>query len=538
MENAALLALSTALADSPSTILQALAEKVLELVDADSAGLSLLTKDEKRFYWAAIAGAWKPHIGGGTPRNFGPCGDVLDRNVGMLFTHWERRYPYLQPAIPLAEEGLLAPFHVNGRAVGTIWAIAHTKRRKFDAEDLRLLESAGRFASAAYQAVASIDVLRFQIAEREKAETALRELTHGLETQVRSRTQELEERNAEVKKLRDQLYKENIALRDEVDKASMFEEIVGTSPALQSVLTSVLKVAPTDSTVLIMGETGTGKELIARAIHKRSRRSSRAFVSVNCAAIPQSLIASELFGHEKGAFTGAMEQRLGRFESADGGTIFLDEVGDLTMETQNALLRVLQEREFERVGSSRPVSVDVRVLAATNRNLKAAVNAGTFREDLFYRLNVFPIRVPTLRERAEDIPLLAEYLIERYARKVGKRIRSISKDTLELLQAYAWPGNVRELQNVVERAVILCDGETFYADKGWLLGEGPQQSAGLPAFVQATANLEREMIERALAETNGRIGGPAGAALKLGMPRQTLESKIRSLGINKHRFMK
>ncbi|MFL5432678.1 MAG: sigma 54-interacting transcriptional regulator, partial [Myxococcales bacterium] len=474
-ENAALLVLSSALADSPHTILQTLAEKVLEILGADSAGLSLLTRDEKRFYWAAIAGAWHPHIGGGTPRDFGPCGDVLDRSLPMLFSHWERRYPYLISAIPLAEEGLLAPFFVNGRAVGTIWAIAHSNQRRFDAEDLRLLESLGRFASAAYQAVASIDVLKFQVAEREKAEAALHEVTNGLEIEVRRRTEALERRNEEVKKLRDQLFKENIALRDAIDEASMFEEIVGASKSLRRVLVTVARVAPTDSTVLITGETGTGKELVARAIHKRSPRSARAFISVNCAAIPRELIASELFGHEKGAFTGATSRRLGRFESADGGTIFLDEVGDLSMETQVALLRVLQEREFERVGGVHPIPVDVRVLAATNRNLKAAIAAGTFREDLFYRLSVFPIGVPSLRQRLDDIPLLLEYLIERYAKKTGKTIRHVSKDTLALFQSYDWPGNVRELQNVVERAVILCDSDVFAVDESWLVVEPNRQ---------------------------------------------------------------
>src|SRR5262245_20955205 len=537
-ENSALVALVAALADSPHTILQTLADKVLEVVRADSAGLSLLTKDEKRFYWAAIAGAWHPHVGGGTPRGFGPCGDVLNCNLPMLFSHWERRYPYLSPATPLAEEGLLVPFHVNGKAVGTIWAIAHTDRRKFDGEDLRLLESLGRVAAAAYQAVASIDDLKVQVAEREKAEAALLELTNGLEAQVRARTEELERRNEEVKKLRDQLFNENVALREEIDKASMFEEIVGTSGPLRSVLATVARVAPTDSTVLITGETGTGKELIARAIHKRSLRSARAIISVNCAAIPHQLVASELFGHEKGAFTGATHRRLGRFESADGGTIFLDEIGDLSMETQVALLRVLQEREIERVGGDHPISVDVRVLAATNRNLKAAVAAGTFREDLYYRLNVFPIRAPSLRERPDDIPLLVAYLIERYARKAGRTIRHISKDTLALLQSYEWPGNVRELQNVVERAVVLCDSGTFAVDESWLVSEPAQQSGASVPLVAAAANLERELIERALAQSRGRVGGPSGAAAKLGIPRQTLDSKIAVLGIRKHQFLK
>jgi formate hydrogenlyase transcriptional activator len=256
----------------------------------------------------------------------------------------------------------------------------------------------------------------------------------------------------------------------------MFEEIVGSSEALRKVLQQVAKVAPVDSTVLILGETGTGKELIARAIHKRSNRSSRAFIRVNCAAIPPSLIASELFGHEKGAFTGALQRRLGRFESANGGTIFLDEIGELPAETQIALLRVLQEREIERVGGSQPISVDVRVVAATNRDLKAAVAAGSFRQDLFYRLNVFPIQIPSLRERMDDIPLLVEYLIERYAKKAGKKIRQIRKQTLELFQDYDWPGNIRELQNVIERAVVLCDGETFAVDETWLKGERDRQA--------------------------------------------------------------
>jgi formate hydrogenlyase transcriptional activator len=304
------------------------------------------------------------------------------------------------------------------------------------------------------------------------------------------------------------------------------------------------KVAPTDSTVLISGETGTGKELIASAIHKRSKRSAKAFIRVNCAAIPPSLIASELFGHEKGAFTGAVQRRVGRFESADGGTIFLDEIGELSPEVQIALLRVLQEREFERVGNSQPISVDVRVLAATNRNLEAAVSAGTFREDLFYRLNVFPIRVPSLRERKDDIPLLVEYLVERYAKRAGKRISHIKKKTLDLLQAYDWPGNIRELQNVVERAVILCDGETFSVDDVWLQRKSTELSGPLQVSRAGTlaadkiefADRERKAIEAALAECQGRVSGPHGAAAKLGIPHQTLESKIVNLGIDKSRF--
>ena len=341
------------------------------------------------------------------------------------------------------------------------------------------------------------------------------------------------------KQAEEQIRSENLALREEIDHASMFEEIVGSSEALHTVLRQVARVAPMDSTVLILGETGVGKELIARAIHKRSNRATRAFIRVNCAAIPPSLIASELFGHEKGAFTGATQRRLGRFESANGGTIFLDEIGDLPAETQIALLRVLQEREVERVGSSQPISVDVRVVAATNIDLMAAVATGTFREDLFYRLNVFPIQIPSLRERVDDIPLLVEYLIERYAKKTGKKIKTITKKSLDLFQAYDWPGNIRELQNVVERAVILSDGETFSVDEKWLKHESSQESrrGSIPdGALSRDRKRERAFIETALADSEGRVSGPSGAANRLGIPRQTLESKIRSLGIDKHRF--
>lgn len=363
---------------------------------------------------------------------------------------------------------------------------------------------------------------------------------YGTRTDIEDRKQAedgLQTALDEVKKLRDQLYNENIALREEIDKASMFEEIVGMSPALQSVLSRVAKVAPTDSTVLITGETGTGKELIARAIHKRSHRSSRAFVTANCAAIPRDLIASELFGHEKGAFTGATQRHLGRFELAGGGTIFLDEVGELPAETQIALLRVLQEHEFERVGGTRSIHADVRVIAATNRDLQSAIAAGAFRDDLFYRLNVFPIEIPPLRERREDIPLLVEYFIDRFARQAGKRIRGLNKKTLELFQSYPWPGNIRELQNVIERSVIVCETEVFSVDESWL-SRRPLAVEAKSALdlTEKLAAQEKEMIEAALHECGGRVFGPSGAAARLGMPRSTLESKIRSLKINKNRF--
>src|SRR5690242_7909916 len=336
------------------------------------------------------------------------------------------------------------------------------------------------------------------------------------------------------RRVEDRMRNETIALREDLDRASMFEEIVGSSAALQRVLAQVAKVATTDATVLIFGETGTGKELVARAIHKRSRRATGAFIRVNCAAIPPSLVASELFGHEKGAFTGAVQRRLGRFEAADGGTIFLDEVGELPPEAQVSLLRVLQEREIERVGSSHPIAVDVRVLAATNRDLEAAVEHGTFREELFYRLNVFPIRLPPLRERAEDIPILVEYLVDRFAKQTGKIIRHIEKQTLQRLAAYDWPGNVRELQNVIERAVVLSEGETFVIDESWLARKPRTPSNG--TALTTLADGEKALIEAALKETHGRVAGPRGAAAKLGIPRQTLEWKIRNLNIDKLAF--
>jgi len=340
------------------------------------------------------------------------------------------------------------------------------------------------------------------------------------------------------KRAEERMRNETTALREDLDRGSMFEEIVGSSPALQRVLAQVAKVAQTDSTVLIMGETGTGKELLARAIHKRSRRASGAFIRVNCAAIPPSLIASELFGHEKGAFTGALQRRLGRFEAADGGTIFLDEIGELPPEAQVALLRVLQEREIERVGSSHPIAVDVRVLAATNRDLEAAVERGAFREDLFYRFNVFPIRLPPLRERAEDIPILVEYLVDHYAKQVGKTIRNIPKQTMQLLQAYDWPGNVRELQNVIERAIVLSEGETFLIDPSWLTTKRRKLSKGTGRPLTIPVDGEKALVEAALTESQGRVSGPRGAAAKLGIPRQTLEWKIRTLNIDKFAFRK
>jgi len=413
------------------------------------------------------------------------------------------------------------------------------------ADDYLVKPFTARELSARVEALLKMAKLRRENAEREEklhieAELERRKLVASEEQLAETNRlyRELQEREAEIRALRDQLYRENLALRDEIDRTSMFEEIVGSSAALKAVLSRVGKVAPTGSTVLITGETGTGKELMARAVHKRSQRSGRAFVSVNCAALAPGLIASELFGHEKGAFTGAVQRRLGRFELAEGGTIFLDEVGDLPADTQVALLRILQEREFERVGGTRPIRVDVRVIAATHRDLKASVANGTFREDLFYRINVFPIEMPSLRERKEDILMLVEYFVQRYAGKAGKTIRNIEKRTLERLRAYGWPGNIRELQNVIERSVVLCTDDVFAVDELWLSNETSPVSPrpAKPAASLGEPRTERDIIEAALAACRGRVSGPSGAAAKLQMPPSTLEHRIKALGIRKGQF--
>jgi PAS domain S-box-containing protein len=355
---------------------------------------------------------------------------------------------------------------------------------------------------------------------------------HGRVTRWYVAGTDIEDRKATEQRLQD----ENVSLREDLDKASMFEEIVGSSAGLKKVLSHISKVAPTDSSVLITGETGTGKELVARAIHRRSRRSSHTFVSVNCAAIPRDLIASELFGHEKGAFTGATQRRLGRFELADKGTLFLDEIGELPAETQTALLRVLQEHEFERIGGTGTIRADVRVLAATNRDLESAIAAGMFRSDLFYRLNVFPIEMPSLRERREDIPLLVRYFLNRYAREAGRRFTAVDKKSLDLLQAYTWPGNIRELQNVIERSVIVSETEIFSVDGSWLSRQRSTAPEIRPGLFNRRPAQEKAIIEAALRECGARVSGPSGAAARLGIPGTTLESKIKALKINKNRF--
>ena len=339
----------------------------------------------------------------------------------------------------------------------------------------------------------------------------------------------------EIKALKEQLQLESRALQEEIVQRSIYEEIVGSSGSLQKVIAAIEKVAPTNCTVLITGETGTGKELVARAIHRRSPRADRALIKVNLAAVPAELIASELFGHERGAFTGAMQQRIGRFEAANGGTIFLDEIGELSPEMQVALLRVLQEREFQRVGGNRTIEANVRVITATNKDLHYEVEAGRFRMDLFYRLNVFPIQVPPLRERPDDIPILVDYFVSRLGALMGRNITRVDRQSLETMQRYSWPGNIRELQNIIERGLILSEGEVLRLESGMLTCERMALTTSMPMLADGGSD-RKSQIELMLRETRGKVYGPDGAAARLGVPVSTLESRIRALKINKHQF--
>jgi formate hydrogenlyase transcriptional activator len=499
-------------------LLRAVSENIRRLMQCDCASLALPDEEEKQLRLHVLdfpEGKGFFHEEGVYSIEGSPYGAAFRTMkplaLGSPFAGWSDN-PVVQSRISEGFKSLcFLPLTSRNRAIGTL-NLGRLRADAFTDEDLSFL---GQVAS--------------QIAIAVENTCAYNEIT-----QARG---ELEKALGEIQHLKDRLQDENLVLREQIDQALMFEEIVGASPALRAVLSRVSKVAPTDSTVLLTGETGTGKELIARAIHKRSQRSSRAFVSVNCAAIPSSLIASELFGHEKGAFTGATQRRLGRFELAEEGTLLLDEVGELPAETQITLLRVLQEHEFERVGGNQPIRANVRLIAATNRDLEAAIAEGTFRSDLFYRLNVFPIEIPPLRERQEDIPLLVEFFIAHFARKAGKSFRGINKKTLDLLRSYPWPGNIRELQNVVERSVIVCETENFSVDESWLSRQplASEQKSQLE-LSQKLAAQEKEMIETALRDSGGRVSGRSGAAAKLGIHRSTLESKITSLKINKYRF--
>ena len=505
-ENRALVGLAEAMTASPDGILQKLAETALNLCGAHSAGLSLLDEDGKRFRWRAIAGQWASHLGGGTPRDFGPCGTVLDRGAALLFSHPERHFPYLASVEPSIEEGLLIPFEVGGQAVGTIWVIGHNQSCRFDAEDLRVMTDLSMFAAGAYQTQLSMNALVKANQELQKTALALTEANRLTET----------------------LIEEKLHLEDELQAGGAFDEIIGNSSVWRRVLKQVETVASTDATVLILGETGTGKELMARAIHRLSARKDNAFVRVNCAAIPVGLVESELFGHEKGAFTGAISQKLGRLDVAHRGTLFLDEVGDLPPELQPKLLRLLQEHEFERLGSARTIRVDVRIIAATNRRLAEMVADGRFRDDLYYRLKVFPIVVPPLRDHREDIPALVRHFVKKHAARLNRPIETIPPKAMDALMRWQWPGNVRELGNLLERAVILTRGPNLHVP----LSEVTLSTADAPAPSTLEAS-ERDAILRALRETGGIIGGPRGAAMRLGLKRTTLTAKMQRLGISR-----
>jgi transcriptional regulator with GAF, ATPase, and Fis domain len=505
-ENRALVGLAEAMTASPDAILQKLAETALNLCGAHSAGLSLLDEDGKRFRWRAIAGQWASHLGGGTPRDFGPCGTVLDRGAALLFSHPERHFPYLASVEPSIEEGLLIPFEVGGHAVGTIWVIGHNQSCRFDAEDLRVMTDLSMFAAGAYQTQLAMNAVVKANQELQKTALALTEANRLTET----------------------LIEEKAHLEDELQAGGAFDEIIGNSSLWRRVLNQVETVASTDATVLILGETGTGKELMARAIHRLSARKDNAFVRVNCAAIPVGLVESELFGHEKGAFTGAISQKLGRLEMAHRGTLFLDEVGDLPPELQPKLLRLLQEQEFERLGSARTIHVDVRIIAATNRRLAEMVADGRFRDDLYYRLKVFPIMVPPLRDHREDIPALVRHFVKKHGARLNRSIKTIPPKAMDALMRWHWPGNVRELGHLLERAVILTRGANLHVP----LSEVTLSTADAPAPSTLEAS-ERDAIVRALRETGGIIGGPRGAAMRLGLKRTTLNAKMQRLGISR-----
>jgi formate hydrogenlyase transcriptional activator len=366
---------------------------------------------------------------------------------------------------------------------------------------------------------------------RLRAEQQLENVNQRLEQQVMLRTKELTAALAEVEQLKDRVQAENIYLKDELKVEHNFDEIIGSSPALMSVLGQIEQVAETTATVLILGESGTGKELLARAIHDLSDRRDRPMVKVNCAALASNLIESELFGHEKGSFTGAIVQKIGRFELADGGTIFLDEIGELPLGLQVKLLRVLQEHEFERIGGAKTIRVDARVIAATNRDLKQDALSGKFREDLFYRLNVFPVLLPALRQRREDIPLLVRVFTERFSMQLGRNIDKVPQDVIEAFQSYSWPGNIRELQNVIERAVILTRGRALQVDEP--LDAATTESPPMEHVKFTLEEVERRHITRMLSETNSKISGAGGAAELLGLNPSTLRARMRKLGIKR-----
>jgi transcriptional regulator with GAF, ATPase, and Fis domain len=494
--NGALVTLARTLATSRENVLQELVQAALELCQAGSAGISLLEEEEGRniFRWHALAGEYEPHLWGTTPREFSPCGTVLDTDAVQLMSRLDRHFGYFAQVKPRISEALLVPFHVGGNAVGTVWVISHDETRQFDAEDARVMETMAEFAAAVYQALSETLTLKNRYA-------ALKEdsrLGRGLPLRLSEETVQL---------------------------TSRFDEFVGTSEAVRQVLAQVEVVAPTDATVLIQGETGTGKELIARALHRLSHRKNLPFVSLNCAAIPSGLLESELFGFERGAFTGAVAQKIGRFEMANGGTLFLDEVGDIPVSLQPKLLRALQEKSFERLGGTRTIPIDVRLVTATNRDLSGMMAEKLFRSDLYYRLMVFPIVSPPLRDHPQDIPKLVRHFAGKFAAQMGRTISEIPAATMRALTDWPWPGNVRELENLMERSVILSRGPTLCVPL-----EELRPSPAETGVISTLEEMERDHISRALRDAGGVI---RIAANRLGVPRNTLNAMIRRLGISR-----
>ena len=598
--NVALVLLAQTLANSPEQILQQLGETALELCHAGSAGISLLEEENGRkiFRWHGLAGQYAPHLMGTTPREFSPCGTVVDTDQVQLMTHLDRHFTYFAQVQPRISEALLVPFHSNGKAVGTIWIVSHEDHaRQFDAEDARVMKTLGKFAEAAHQAISGTLALKSIFAAvREpllvldrnlrvhtasqsffKAFHLTPSVTEGRflyklgsgEWDIPALRNLLEEVVVSNKPFEDfavtkefasvgrrvmllnarKLWREEkptpfilLAIEDitgrphelqervepepvSANLTNRFDEIIGSGAALRRVLAHVDVVAPTNATVLITGETGTGKELVARAIHRLSPRKNLPFISLNCAAIPTGLLESELFGYERGAFTGALGQKIGRFEMANHGTLFLDEVGDIPVDLQPKLLRALEEKSFERLGGTRTIPIDVRLVAATNRNLTRMMGDKVFRSDLYYRLMVFPIVTPALRDHADDIPALVRHFTRKYATKMNRRIDKIPSETMEALVKWNWPGNVRELENFIERSVILSRGSVLCAPvaelQGVISGVGASDSL---------EDVEREHILRIYRETGGVV---SMAATRLGIPRTTLNARMKKLGISR-----
>ncbi len=609
----ALVTLAQALAGSPEQVLQELVKNALDLCAAQSAGISLLEEEEGRkiFRWHGLAGRYAQHLWGTTPREFSPCGTVLDTDKVQLMAHLDRHYTYFAEVEPHIEEALLIPFHVRGEAVGTVWVLSHDQARRFDAEDARVMTTLAEFAAAAYQALSSTLAMKsifatirepllmldgslrvltanrsfyqtfhmspsvtegrflYQLGNGEWNITELRELLEDILPEesefetfevtkefpgIGRRAMALNARKLQregspsglillgIADITDHKRSENEAHRftetsqrernrladidpGPAEVTHTFDEIIGSNAGLKRVVKQVETVAPTDATVLILGETGTGKELIARALHRCSPRKDHPFVSLNCAAIPTGLLESELFGYEQGAFTGALSQKLGRFELANGGTLFLDEVGDIPLDLQPKLLRALQEKAFERLGGTKTIPIDVRLVAATNRNLTQMMGSKLFRSDLYYRLMVFPIVTPPLRDRADDIPALASYFTKKYAAKMERQIDTIPSETMKALRSWSWPGNVRELENFIERSVILSRGPSLKA---------PLSELRTDARESGTLTLEEMTFDHILRVFRDAEGVISIAASRLGIPRTTLNAKLKKLGISRN----